>query len=361
MVWPRRTFGPVVRHVLEAAVQPADGDRGGVGNAPRRRCNQPRTHRASFPIPRVRSIGRPAATLMPPPVYGSSGRGACGASSAPSCVVRSNGSPDRGAGRAGGLLTPRLRHEHAAAARSRAAGCSQPAPLADPRRVGGASAGVGGSPWACRRQGWAGGPKEPPARGGGADPREVVDGAGGHRVDHQIARVVLRVDSRVAAVSGLSRGRRFSRRCASGTAGRSHADVLSPSGADGTTGLGTGGTPGDRLTRFALGAGCLLRPQRAVSARRLRWAVLDVEVAHLGLVVEVVVGHVGSWGGGVITMRPNEIRGGRRGQPVVDVMGQCEPGGDGRVDVDGFQCELPAASGVLHFARHRSPSSKLRT
>ena len=51
----------------------------------------------------------------------------------------------------------------------------------------------------------------------------------------------------------------------------------------------------------------MLRPQRAVSARRLRWEVLDVEVAHLGLVVEVVVGHVGSWGDGVITMRPNEI------------------------------------------------------
>ena len=196
---------------------------------------------------------------MPPPAYGSSGRGACGASSAPSCVVRSNGSPDRGAGRAGGLLTPRLRHEHAATGRSGAAGCWQPAPLADPRRVGGASAGVGGSPWACLRQGWAGGPKEPPARGGGADPREVVDGAGGHRVD-QIARVVLRVDSRVAAVSGLSRGRRFSRRCASGTAGRSHVDVLSPSGADGTSGLGTGGTPGDRAPARKLPAHRARRP-----------------------------------------------------------------------------------------------------
>ncbi len=35
--------------------------------------------------------------------------------------------------------------------------------------------------------------------------------------------------------------------------------------------------------------------------------VLDVEVAHLGLVVEVVVGHVQIVGGGVITTSPNEV------------------------------------------------------
>ena len=33
---------------------------------------------------------------------------------------------------------------------------------------------VRGCPWACRQQGWAGGPKKPPARGGGAGPRTVV-------------------------------------------------------------------------------------------------------------------------------------------------------------------------------------------
>ena len=33
---------------------------------------------------------------------------------------------------------------------------------------------VRGSPWACRQAGWAGGSKEPPARGGGGCPRTVV-------------------------------------------------------------------------------------------------------------------------------------------------------------------------------------------
>ena len=38
-----------------------------------------------------------------------------------------------------------------------------------------------GSPWSCRQQGRAGGPKEPSARGGGTDPRTVVGGGGGRR------------------------------------------------------------------------------------------------------------------------------------------------------------------------------------
>ena len=45
-------------------------------------------------------------------------------------------------------------------------------------------------------------------------------------------------------------------------------------------------------------------------------------------------------------------------------MRQCEPRDDidvRRVDVDGLQFALPAASGVLDFPRQRSPSSKLRT
>ena len=42
------------------------------------------------------------------------------------------------------------------------------------------------------------------------------------------------------------------------------------------------------------------------------------------------------------------------GGPVLDV-------DVGRVDVDGLQCALPAASGVPSFPRHRPPSSKLRT
>ena len=78
------------------------------------------------------------------------------------------------------------------------------------RRVAGAdvfSAVVRGSRWSCRQPGREGGPEEPPGRGGGADPRAVVDGSGGHRVDHQLARAVVRVGSRVAAVSGLPRRR----------------------------------------------------------------------------------------------------------------------------------------------------------
>ena len=66
---------------------------------------------------------------------------------------------------------------------------------------------VRGSRSSCRQPGREGGPEEPPARGGVADPRAVVDGSRGHRVDHRIARAVVRVGSRVAAVSGLPRRR----------------------------------------------------------------------------------------------------------------------------------------------------------
>ena len=103
-----------------------------------------------------------------------------------------------------------------------------------------ASARVRGSPWACRQQGWAGGPKEPSASGGGADPQAVVDGAGGHRVDHQIARAVLQVDSCVG--------------------------VLSQSGVDGTTGLGTGGAPPSTASGCA-GRCCSASPCSQCAAR----------------------------------------------------------------------------------------------
>lgn len=55
------------------------------------------------------------------------------------------------------------------------------------------------------------GRKKPPAHGGGPGRRAVVDGAGGHRVDHQIARAVLQAGLCVAAVSDLARGRLFSK------------------------------------------------------------------------------------------------------------------------------------------------------
>ena len=62
---------------------------------------------------------------------------------------------------------------------------------------------------------------------------------------------------------------------------------------------------------------------------------------------------------------PERGRGGRR--RAVDVMRTCEPRGPRgdvdvrRVDVEGCSAPLPAATEVLHFPRHRSPSSKLRT
>ena len=68
--------------------------------------------------------------------------------------------------------------------------------------------------------------------------------------------------------------------------------------------------------------------------------VLDVEVVHLGLVVEVVVRHVRVVGRRRDHDDPERGPGGRRGWPAVDVMGQCEPGGDvdvRGVDLDGGQ------------------------
>ena len=52
---------------------------------------------------------------------------------------------------------------------------------------------AGGSRWACRQRGWAGGPKELPPRGGGAGPRTVVGRCRWPWVDHQIVRAVLQV------------------------------------------------------------------------------------------------------------------------------------------------------------------------
>ena len=66
---------------------------------------------------------------------------------------------------------------------------------------------VRGSPWSGRQQGgWVGQKSLPPA----ATARVHVtsfDGAGSHRVDHQIARTVLASWFGAAAVSGLPRGR----------------------------------------------------------------------------------------------------------------------------------------------------------
>ena len=111
-------------------------------------------------------------------------------------------------------------------------------------------------------------------------------------------------------------------------------------------------------------AGCLLRPHERSVHGGCGGAVLDVDVAHLGLFVEVVVRHVRVVGRRRDHDEPERGPGGRRGGPAVDVMRQGEPRGDvdvRRVDVDGSQCALPAASGVLNFPRHRPPSSKLRT
>ena len=76
---------------------------------------------------------------------------------------------------------------------SRAPMCSPPVVRGSPGRV-------------VNRGGWVGRKSLPPA--GAAQVRgRSSDGAGDHRVDHQIARAVLQVGSRVAAVSGLLRGR----------------------------------------------------------------------------------------------------------------------------------------------------------
>ena len=68
--------------------------------------------------------------------------------------------------------------------------------------------------------------------------------------------------------------------------------------------------------------------------------VLNVEAAHLGLVIEVVVRHVRVAGRRRDHDEPERGPGERRGRPAVDVMRHCEPGGvvDVRsVDLDGGQ------------------------
>ena len=92
--------------------------------------------------------------------------------------------------------------------------------------------------------------------------------------------------------------------------------------------------------------------------------VLVVEVAHLGVVVEVVVRHVRV---GERRRDHDEPEGGfgeRRGRPAVDVR-QCERCGDvdvPRVDVDGLRCALAAASVARGVRGRRWPCrSRLRT
>ena len=126
---------------------------------------------------------------------------------------------------------------------ARCSGCSR-LPL------GVSSTGAGGWVERASRRRW---------RRGSAGGRLVMRVA---TVDHQIVRAVL-AGSRVAAVSGLPRGRCFPRRCASGTAGTSSAGVLSPSGLDGITGLRTGALPGPPRQVVRDGAGALSSLGRA--------------------------------------------------------------------------------------------------
>ena len=69
---------------------------------------------------------------------------------------------------------------------TRASMCSQPV--------------VRGCRWSCRQPGWAGGAKEPPARGAARVHGRTLDGDGGHRVDHQLVRAILA--SRLACCRG---------------------------------------------------------------------------------------------------------------------------------------------------------------
>ena len=180
------------------------------------------------------------------------------------------------------------------------------------------------------------------------------DRGSGRRVDQfRLARIEKQswqVATRVAAVSGLPIDVDSPGHGRAAPWGRFGRWLLAPSGGDGITGLGTGACPG-RNGRSVLG-GC-------------GGPVLDVEVAHPGLIVEVVVSHVR-----VVGRRWREHdehergSGGKRGRPAVDVTRHREPRGDvavRRVGVDGSRCALPAATGVLNFPRQRSPSSKLRT
>ena len=67
--------------------------------------------------------------------------------------------------------------------------------------------------------------------------------------------------------------------------------------------------------------------------------------------VEVVVRHVRIVGRRRVHDEPERGSDERRGRPAVDVMRQCEPGGDvdvGRVDLDGLQCALAPHQGGEH-------------
>ena len=97
-------------------------------------------------------------------------------------------------------------------------------------------------------------------------------------------------------------------------------------------------------------AGFLLRPHERSVHGGCGGPVLDVDVAHLGLVAGVVVRRLRVVGRRRDHGEPERGAGGRRSRPSVDVMRHGEPGGDvdvRRVDLDGGQ----VVEGDRGFAR----------
>ena len=97
-------------------------------------------------------------------------------------------------------------------------------------------------------------------------------------------------------------------------------------------------------------AGCLLRPHERSVHGGCGGPLLDVDVSHLGLFVEVAVRRLRVVGRRRDHGEPERGAGGRRSRPAVDVMRQGEPCGDvdaGRVDLDGGQ----VVEGDRGFAR----------
>ena len=89
--------------------------------------------------------------------------------------------------------------------------------------------------------------------------------------------------------------------------------------------------PSDGRSGSPDGGGWVLRPHDRSVHGGCGGPVLDVEVVHLGLVVEVVVRHLRVVGRGRDHDEPERRAGGRRGRPAVDVIRNRELGRD--VDV----------------------------
>ena len=96
-------------------------------------------------------------------------------------------------------------------------------------------------------------------------------------------------------------------------------------------------------------AGCLLRPHEWSVHGGCGGPVLDVEVAHLGLVVEVVVRHLRVVGRRPDHDEPERVTGGRRGRAAVDVMRHRDPDGHVAMTTTTQQPGVPfhVATGVL--------------